>query len=738
MSNTYLTNNPLGSSSPKDLYDNASNIDDWANGPAPRYPDRFLQSRLSYAGMEAEFSVAQTDRTTIFLQAQSARAAAFEAAQTEREATFDTFLTSSGFQDMGVYAAGIELTSHNQYVTVAGIPYTLSGSVAVPYTTTGDWATDQANFVLRGDGVLRQDLANTGDPLKGSALVGRGVQVVPSLTALRGVSKLSPSKFVFVSSLGSTFKLDVSGVPGADNGGSIVDATDGGVWLLVQNGPVSVTQFGAVGDGVTDDTLAIKACIAAVLDIEFPDGKEFLFTDTLNFRSNQTVKGSPTAVLKYGASAPAANTAVLSMVNLNDAVVGGFTLKVDATTYPAARCLYQNASTDCVFENINLVGAGGNASYTEASTRCKILNCEADVYKNNGFYVNGGSFNVIDGCRAPDGSSGFMGAQLVTGFANVVRNCYFAKIPDNYFGIHSYACNFANIHGNVVENTRREALAVGGSCYGVRVHDNTLRWNTNLGVGDFGMSLAGDDTNNIVADFQVYGNTIIGSALDGIGVAGWTSRGLVHDNVIRDCAQMASSGHQSGIKLYGWITGAVVDHINVYNNIISKISGGGLLYGVTEVHGLGVASSNIIRDNQAIGLDASGFAIYSVEAGNSVVSLNHDDLLLKAHNAVPTAGSGTIASASGVLHFQVIGKMVHCTLFINIASNGSGAGTLLMTLPFTAVGGILVGAETAISGATCRAAVAPGGNGIVITKGDGSYPGGNGALITLSGMFRRA
>lgn len=498
--------------------------------------------------------------------------------------------------------------------------------------------------------------------------------------------------------------------------------------------PPTTASFGVTGDGVTDDTANLNSFLNSVDVGTIPPGT-YRITGTLNFRSGQTITGAgPSTIINYDATAPAANTPVLSMVGLNDTVVRGFTLNVDPDVYPSARCLYQSGSTDCVFENINVPLAGGNVSYTTGSTRCHIRNVEGGVYKNNGFYINGGKFNVIDTCRAPDGSTGFMGAQLVTGFGNVVKDGYFAKMPDNYFGIHSYACNFADIYGNVVENTRREAIAVGGSCFGPRIHDNTMSWTENLGVGDFGMSLAGDDVNNIVADFQVYGNTIKGSAFDGIGVAGWTSRGIVHNNTIRDCAQQGASGHQSGIKLYGWITGAIVDGVQVYDNLIAKVSGGNMLYGVTEVNGLGVASSNTIRDNTTLGL-GTALTLFTTQGSNSVVSLNRNDLDGKVHNAVPTPTSGTITSATGNIVFQVVGKLVYCIATMNIANNGTGAGALNMTLPFNALGGVLSGDA---AGKGCKAGLNGGMNGIVITNYDGTYPGASGANIVLSGILRIA
>ncbi|WP_419204180.1 hypothetical protein [Bordetella trematum] len=47
----YNTGNPLGSRSPKDLSDNAENLDDAVNTPLETWTDRFGKQRLSLAGM---------------------------------------------------------------------------------------------------------------------------------------------------------------------------------------------------------------------------------------------------------------------------------------------------------------------------------------------------------------------------------------------------------------------------------------------------------------------------------------------------------------------------------------------------------------------------------------------------------------------------------------------------------------------------------------------------------------
>lgn len=78
---TYKTGNPLGSVSPKDLFDNSENLDRAANGAALTWNDRFDRSRLSWAGIE--------DRARIDIAAaaeQAAEEATIQAAELRDQA----------------------------------------------------------------------------------------------------------------------------------------------------------------------------------------------------------------------------------------------------------------------------------------------------------------------------------------------------------------------------------------------------------------------------------------------------------------------------------------------------------------------------------------------------------------------------------------------------------------------------------------------------------------------------
>ena len=126
---TYNTGNPVGSSDPRDLYDNAENLDSLVNGAQPAYDDRLGQARKSWTGMESEFNADQADRA----------------------AQFAAFIAASGYEFVGDYAAGIDLTGYQQILRdTAGEFWRLSGYVTLPYTTTGTGLPEGGNFVAVG------------------------------------------------------------------------------------------------------------------------------------------------------------------------------------------------------------------------------------------------------------------------------------------------------------------------------------------------------------------------------------------------------------------------------------------------------------------------------------------------------------------------------------------------------------------------------------------------------------
>lgn len=134
MTNTYLTGNPLGSSAPKDLFDNASNFDEAMNSTGPSFDDRFGKRRQTWAGAEYEWQ---------------------------------QFLQNSGFEPVHLtYVDGTPLivSRPTQLIDRAGSVYRVKLPASFPVTLSGTWATDQNLLVDVGDASLRTALAATTGP----------------------------------------------------------------------------------------------------------------------------------------------------------------------------------------------------------------------------------------------------------------------------------------------------------------------------------------------------------------------------------------------------------------------------------------------------------------------------------------------------------------------------------------------------------------------------------------------
>lgn len=131
------TNRPVPSDAPEDLYFNSGKLDEYVNSPDPTMVDRTGVERKTLAGIDQEGG-------TAIEQFEEDGAAAIAS----QNAAFQNFISSIGRVDKGTYAAGKVLSTRSDVFYRNGFYYRAASGTTLPYTLTGNWATESANFIV--------------------------------------------------------------------------------------------------------------------------------------------------------------------------------------------------------------------------------------------------------------------------------------------------------------------------------------------------------------------------------------------------------------------------------------------------------------------------------------------------------------------------------------------------------------------------------------------------------------
>lgn len=185
---------------------------------------------------------------------------------------------------------------------------------------------------------------------------------------------------------------------------------------------VSVEDFGAVGDGVADDTAAIKAALAAHDNLYFPKGTYLI--DTVNDALVPTGKNSmywsgygATIKAKNGATATG-NSRMLRLANCSNVVIEGLTFdgnRANRSSFASgSHCIQINDGDNLVFRDLFVINSTYDGIYVRGttpgtqstySTNIVFDNVVVDnAYRNgvsligaNGVTINGGRFTNTNG-----------------------------------------------------------------------------------------------------------------------------------------------------------------------------------------------------------------------------------------------------------------------------------------------------------------------------------------------------
>jgi len=273
---------------------------------------------------------------------------------------------------------------------------------------------------------------------------------------------------------------------------------------------VSVKDFGAVGDGVTDDTAAIQAAIDAHDTVEFSDGNYLVLSEITIPTSGKMLVGTGGTIVRgstLGVNGVfyATNKDSLTFKNLN------FIVQTTQTHVQVGQFIGLNLCNEC-----RIIDCVFDAELKNQITNKESLFSAVNSPSCNRLLIQGNVFRYLYGncCGANDGAGTGVNGQNVT----IVGNLFYNHV-DTGVGNWTNASN-VTITGNVFERNDYSTsyngvhIDVAGASY-VSIVGNSFKGNT---IGIRMLSNLGYSNNGILIEGNTFEDQVTGSSEPATGI----------------------------------------------------------------------------------------------------------------------------------------------------------------------------------------------------------------------------
>ena len=450
------------------------------------------------------------------------------------------------------------------------------------------------------------------------------------------VLPLAGTELVPVVQSGATVKVPVSGVITASTG--YTPAGTGAVARSVASKlqeSVSVKDFGAVGDGSTNDTAAIQAAVnSGSQTIVFPAGV-YLLSVGIELPSNVTLTSDGQATCK------AQN---LFLENYAD--------QPGLSTYSGG-ILKATAKQNITIQNLIIDGNYANQIPSVVSTNMRFVDCSNVVVRNCQSINSMMDSITFDGSTNCSVINTYTKNNRYSGVVSGISPNYVSQTTPDY----AHQADYFTVTGSVSEN---DGLA-GASAYSINGRYAVVEGNRIYRAGLTGITLG-----HITAA-GTYSRAYI-PAMD-------TAGSVVSNNVITEASYV------SGLNGAGVIVAYCSSGLDVSNNVIESSYGVGISKSQTDT---GVANqlnitSNVIRNSTLAGISIGG-------ATNYVIANNN---IINAVSAVLSPAGGSVGA--GLAAIRILGTSI-ATLdnyglicnnkILNTGSNVTANATLTTGISF--------------------------------------------------------
>lgn len=549
----------------------------------------------------------------------------------------------------------------------------------------------------------------------------------------------------------STSKIQVGGVDsfsfssnGIITGLNFTQSGSGATERTVQaklRDMVSVKDFGAVGDGVTDDTTAIQAAFTAIRtagggSIYFPSGTYIV---------DRSIRiGSKTRAYGAGAS---------SIIKAKQSGYAG----ANGGTYATQNCqLFQNynfsasslTDSDIVVEDlafdwgtVTIAGGGAHSISMRYVDRVTVRG----VYSIKGENVTAllaCRDTLTENCVGLNNSNCFFDHWDAAGTA-CVTNCT-GRVTS---GTIQQGIQFTGTGSFAEDLSSADCVVMGCSLYGIRASGSSSAIISNA-----------NDPGSSAYRFRSIGNYIEDSD-QGIVFAGTGGQHLSMGDTLRTVTKLPIFIQNDGTAAPS--NCRVIDpHLIDCSNLAGNVAMVSIAAANCVVRGLKVTNTGAASYQQIAYLTAgSSGCIVQIETAASGTSgrIQNDgtnntvvdqtlfsdiaalDSAWTAYTPTISATSGSFTTVSGSGRYKQIGKTVWFKATATITTNGTASGTLLMSLPATAqaANAAFGTGRDATAGGLCLWFNASTSNAYVQTTG-GAYPGADGRSISISGTYETA
>lgn len=494
---------------------------------------------------------------------------------------------------------------------------------------------------------------------------------------------------------------------------------------------VSVEDFGAVGDGVVDDTAAFVAAFASGAKHIDASGVAYKVGPLAIPATCRRFYSRSGSLLVPAASVPSGAT-VGDWITWSLATKGkmwGFEIDAPIATYPNLTVLSLLGCSKMKLTDMVMPEAGRIGVYLGNCTYCKVIDVDVYEFTYKGIAVDGTTpaqnasnqvlFSNVEGS----------GSAHAISFVNGTRNSAFGN---NVADAVTFGIGFNNAQGGIAAlntsfNTGHEAVNLEDSNR-VLVAMNNADWPVaGSNSTDFGISVYG---NAAITQFNaVLGNIVSLAGASGVALADNVSDNLVQSNIVSTCNRANVANH-AGVLLYG----ANCLKNEVKDNVVIDTVGTQHKWGVAEHDfGTGAPSLNTIAQNRIEGFVTAD--IKRTDKSTPIYGNSADLDAFRAYTPTVTAASGTITTASANGYYVEFGDIIFCYVRATITTNGTGAGSVSISAPFPGVRGNGSGKELALTGKALTVEV---GENFSVRNYDNSYPGANGAILDIFVMYQRA